>query len=286
MGPAQDERKDSGQGQVALRQGHLPGGDVHRVVLAGLLLQRDGVTSGLVLGVLQRVGLGAGGVPWRFGARAGLPVPLTHLDPLGQPFPDVQVDRLLAGMFWKSCCACFVQSICQGGRSGSSITLRASSQRPRAVGGCTPPEAGWTPRGPRTWRRGFEVAKVRVEDGIPGDGVLRPPQAHEGGHRRDVEGVADDAFPVSLEVGEEVRSVFLNGQSECLGRTFGHGRQPQGSPSRTHRSGVRGRAWFVLLGVEGGSGRLGSVLVATRGRGPSARTIRPAPGRRLSFPCG
>lgn len=95
MGPAQDERKDSGQGQVALRQGHLPGGDVHRVVLAGLLLQRDGVTSGLVLGVLQRVGLGAGGVPWRFGARAGLPVPLTHLDPLGQPFLDVQVDLLL-----------------------------------------------------------------------------------------------------------------------------------------------------------------------------------------------
>lgn len=97
VGTAEDERKNSRQRQVGLRQRHLAGGDVHRVVLAGLLLQRYGIAPGLVLGIFQSVRLGAGGVPAFLGAGVSGVALIANLARGADPVLDVEVDLLLDG---------------------------------------------------------------------------------------------------------------------------------------------------------------------------------------------
>lgn len=78
---------------------------------------------------------------------------------------------------------------------------------------------------------GFEILQVRFEAGIAGDGVLGPPQAQERGHWSEVERLPDRAAPMGLEVGQQMRGVFLDGQAQSLGGAFGHRRHPARVPA-------------------------------------------------------
>ncbi|WP_449341218.1 hypothetical protein, partial [Streptomyces canarius] len=54
MRTAQNERQDTGQRQIGAGQRHLTGRDIDRVVLTGLLRQRDRMASRVVLRAGQR----------------------------------------------------------------------------------------------------------------------------------------------------------------------------------------------------------------------------------------